>query len=154
MVASEVLGATTGGGPFAKVSADQKPLIGFRIQTADWFNRRCFRVFDPLFEKPEEAAPDGGTIVMARDGYAVGAITVNAAEFFNAVCITFMKKTDTGLDPKSFYVSPWYGQKIGLTQKKLTGNGQFIYGICGRKGLNVDAIGVVTAAPPADDGNK
>ena len=76
------------------------------------------RVFEPVFDaKPEPVADQ--TLVMAREGYAVGSLTVNA------MCINFMKKTDKGLDPKDKYVSPWYGRKKGESQKVLTGNGRF-----------------------------
>jgi hypothetical protein len=162
MQATAILGTTTGGGPFSIISPERLPVIGFRIRTDEFMNRRCFRVLEPLFKKQDADSPavsntatqDGSIILLARDGYAVGSVTVNAGEFLNALCVTFMKKTDTGLDPKTSYVSPWYGEKVGDSQTKLAGDGKLIYGICGRKGLNVDTLGLLTAAPAADEGEK
>jgi hypothetical protein len=151
MIRTQILGSTNGGGPFVIASADRKPVIGFRIKVGDWFGHSCFNVLEPLYARPETPPEDGVTLLLAREGYAVGAMTVNAGEFAYAASFTFMKMSPTGLDPASAYVSPWYGKRIGASSTKLDANGGFVYGICGRRGLNVDAIGLVMAAPPGTD---
>jgi hypothetical protein len=71
-----------------------------------------------------------------------------------------MKITDKGgLDPATSYVSVWYGKKVGTSQTKLGGDGKIVCGIFGRKGLNVDALGLVMSggggdAGATDDSNK
>jgi len=130
---SDLAGAENGR-RFLKVDPDHKPLVGLRFKTGDWMGQRCFKSIDPIFatdKAPEKV--EGETVVMAKDGYAVGAIVVNAKERVNSLAVTFMKKTDTGLDPKTSYNTPWYGKAQGAERKKLGADGRFIYGICGVK---------------------
>jgi hypothetical protein len=157
MQPTDILGKERGGSEFADVSGDRKPVLGFRVATGEWFGKIALRELRPIYQRPKQKPkPERDAVdVIARDGYAVGSITVNAdKDGVHALCITFMKITDSGLDPKQAYVSPWMGKKVGTAQKKLTGEGAYIYGVCGRRGLNIDAVGLVTEGAPADDSDK
>jgi hypothetical protein len=154
MELTESLGLTEGGGSFIVASAERRPVIGFKIQVSEWFGHKCFRIFDPLYSKPQDP-PDKDTVfLLARPGYAVGSVTINAGNGVNALCVRFMKITDKGLDPSDSYVSRWFGAKVGTAQTKLGGDGRFVYGIFGRKGLNIDALGLVMGTGSADDANS
>ena len=158
MLKTDIMGTTQGGWPFAVASMDHKPVVGFQIRLGNWMGRACFSALDPLYSKPTAPRESGMIRLIAKDGYAVGSVTVNAGEFLNALCIRFMKIKGAGLDPSDSYVTQWFGKKVGTSQTKLDGKGAFVYGICGRRGLDVDALGLIIAAPvtaaPADDGNK
>jgi len=155
--ATDIVGGH-GGGDNVNASADRKPVVGFRVKTSEWFGKSAIQVMDPIYNRPKDKPKDDDKavgFVIAREGYAVGSITVNAdTDGVHALYITFMKMTDDGLDTKQSYTSPWIGKKVGTQQRKLSGNGKFIYGVCGRKGINYDAIGLVTEAPPAEDTAK
>ena len=58
-----------------------------------------------------------------------------------------LKKTATGVDPTVRYESPTFGLTDGTTPTQLGGKGRLVIGTFGRQGLNMDAIGLVLAAP-------
>jgi len=101
MFATRVAGTHTGGGPFTTANDQRKPVIGFRLETGSFGSRPCFRSFQPLYERPLDldqvnAAQGNQRIVIAKEGYAVGGVTIVANEFFNAIRVTFMKKNRDG----------------------------------------------------------
>jgi hypothetical protein len=142
MVATTVPGTHMGGGPFTTVSSDRKPVIGFLFEPAMYGKRDCFRNLDPIYEPPMAEESSLMTAVVAKDGYAVGGVSTCNNEFLNAIQITFMRITASGLDVNDSYQSPWYGKQIGA-QTHLGGAGQMVVGATGRKGLNVDRLGLV-----------
>jgi hypothetical protein len=153
MMQSDEVG-TTRGREFLTVHPERKPVIGFRFKSGEWMGNKCFNSIEPLFEKPTGAPAQGETVVLAKEGFAVGALNVDAKDRLNAFSITFMKKTDTGLDAKNAYNSPLYG-KTQLPQRKiLSGKGSFVYGIYGRKNINVDSIGIITDEQPDEPDKK
>ena len=146
-ICTEIQGTHTGGGPMLTTGDGKLPVLGFRVKVDEFMHRVCLRTFEPLYERPKVPAEKGETFLIAKEGYAVGALTINSGEFVNAVCVTFMKLTDTGVDPAANYSPPWVGKRIpGMTTKKIGGDGQRVVGIVGRKGLNVDTLGLVIAA--------
>jgi hypothetical protein len=54
-------------------------------------------------------------------------------------------KMDAGkLNPKDNYLSDWMGVPVsGQLPKQLAGHGERVIGVTGRKGINMDAIGLI-----------
>lgn len=80
--------------------------------------------------------------LLAKPGYAVGAVTIKNAIWLDGLSITFMKIDGDRLDPTDSYESPWNGNSGGETFT-LTGNGLPVVGIIGRQGRNVTALGLL-----------
>lgn len=147
METTQALGRTDGGGPFCAASINHSPVIGFRIKVDSWGDHSAFPVLDPLYWKPVPQPNDPKTVIlMAKDGYAVASMTINAGNGVNALCVRFMRIAGDKLDPTDTYVSHWFGHKVGEKQTKLGGDGRFVYGIYGRKGSNYDYLGLVMAS--------
>ncbi len=58
-----------------------------------------------------------------------------------------MRIRDGRLDPKDFYETEWIGGKGGGGEQTIGDNGKWVIGIHGRQGLDLDAIGLVSAPP-------
>ncbi len=56
--------------------------------------------------------PDS-TLVLAKEGFAVGEIEVSQQDSIHSFRIRFMKMTRTGLDSRDNYCSSWYGLQTG-----------------------------------------
>ena len=96
--------------------------------------------FDPL------------TPVRGKEGYVVGGLEVDSGEYVNAVRITFVRKTDQGLDLTDTYQSDWLGTPTpGREPQKLLGEGEEIIGAAMRQGIVLDSVGLLyreAAKPP------
>ena len=152
-VKSEQIGGT-GGGPFARVDGEQRPVIGIRYSIGNWANRKCVSEIDPLYEKPADAAPNGFKDLMARPGYAVSGLVVNYDKQrldSNAMQIGFAPLKDGKLSKGGAYRSPWLGQfdRKLTTAVLMTKDQQPVIGFFGRQGLNTDAIGLLWKDPSA-----
>jgi hypothetical protein len=84
--------------------------------------------------------------LVAKQGYAVGAITVKSGRYINGLSVTFMKVTAEGqLNPKDSYESVWVGG-IGGGEKVTLGDGTPVVGIAGRmEGPRTVAVGLLLA---------
>ena len=137
---TELVGGT-GGGPFRITHPAGLPVIGVRWRPGKWAGRDLIGRLEPLYS--EETAR-GWQTVIARKGYAVGAIQVDGDEFVNAVRIAFMRIEGDRLMTSDTYVSEWIGKPTPDAQlKTLNGHGARILGIYGRQTIIVDAIGLV-----------
>jgi hypothetical protein len=143
---TELVGGS-GGWPFRTVSPSGKPVIGFRYAIGRWRERTAApRRLDPLYDRDEVAASD--QTVLAREGYAVGAINVDVGESVNAVQVVFMRATPDGrLDKTDLYTSDWIGQPSGSPAKTLGGTGAKVLGVHGRRGALIEAVGLVMEGP-------
>jgi predicted Zn finger-like uncharacterized protein len=79
--------------------------------------------------------------VVARPGYAVGAISIRAGLLVDGLSVTFMKVKGTKLDPTDSYDSDWIGGTGGNGPTKLGGDGSAVVGIVGRENEK-DATGL------------
>ena len=152
-VKSEQIGGT-GGGPFARVDGEQRPVIGIRYKLGDWGGHHIMRELDPLYEKPTEPAKDDFKDIMARPGYAVSGLVVNYNKENNdlyAIQIGFAPLKDGKLAKVGAYRTPWLGQYDRKAANKVlvTKDGQPAIGFFGRQGLNTDAIGLLWKDPSA-----
>ncbi len=144
---TELLGGM-GGSPFIRVDDQGRPMIGVRYTLGKWQGKPVIRRIEPLFEKPADAQ-NSGTTLLAKDGYAVGGLVVDASVNVDSFKVQFFRIKDGKPDPSDQYSSDWQGAPgdHALTHK-LGGNGDKVLGIYGRQGLNQDAVGLVTVAAP------
>jgi hypothetical protein len=99
---------------------------------------------DPICDRSPTRLP--GDIVIAPEGYAVGAVNVHSNQFVNAVQLVFMRlRPDGRLDPADSSTSDWIGEPGPGAPRKLGGNGVPIIGIHGRRAAIFDAMGIVVA---------
>lgn len=131
-----------GGGPFHAVGDPGQYVIGFRFEPGEWAGQKVLKTLEPIFSG--EQVEDGPHTVVAKPGHAVGGLRVDGREkFVNAVMPVFGKMTDTGLDPDTYYDGPWLGSPQ-RTPQFLGGDGRRrVIGIYGRKGLVLDAVGLI-----------
>ncbi len=140
MVESEIVGGS-GGSPFRHVGSVEQTVVGVRYRLGQWQGKDRLGGIEPLYAN--SSLRPGWEIVVARDGYAVGAVQVDGDQFVNAIRLAFMRLEDGRLNTKDTYVSDWIGTPEGTHQKTLNGKGSPVVGIVGRGLAIVDAIGLV-----------
>jgi hypothetical protein len=84
--------------------------------------------------------------VVAREGYAVGGISVEGDDFVRAIQVVFVRTAADGkLDPADSYASEWIGHPAGKSITAIDSRGAKVIGIQGRKAAILDAVGLVLA---------
>jgi hypothetical protein len=138
---TELLGGS-GGSPFEKTSPTRQPVLGVRFRMGNWGGRQRVGSLEPLFSRGTAAA--ARDVILARDGYALGALEVDADEYVDAVALVFMRRAPDGnLDPSDSYTSEWIGSPTGNPTRTISGEGTQVIGICGRGAAIMDAVGLV-----------
>jgi hypothetical protein len=157
-----------GGSGFETAPERNGVLIGF--QAIKGFAERSMRTrsFMPVFlsDRGQEEAgmlgnPAGPSLppVLARPGYAVGALDVAAGKgpddySGTEVCgirLIFMRlRPDLTLDVRDAYASGWIGDDTGEVTR-LGGDGAPIVGLHGRSAYRIDALGLIQAGGPSDE---
>ncbi len=97
--------------------------------------------YDPLFEERQSNGPFQA--VVAREGYALGAIQVDADSEVRAVRLAFMRIDGDRLDPKDSYTSEWIGTRTDGKPKTLNGKGARVLGFFGRRTVSIQALGLL-----------
>ena len=128
---TQMLGATTGGGPFEMRGIGDEPIIGFRVTTARWDGKSIVRTLLPVYGSDNSVVTQ--SMIVGRPGYAVGGVIVDGDDHVTAMQIVFMKILSHGLSLKNAYTSDWIGDPTGDPTHLLGGHGQFVIGIYGRK---------------------
>jgi len=124
------------------VSRSPRDSVGFVYELAEWDSKCIIRTLLPLYSRPLVAGP--GSLVLAREGYVVGGILVDSDQYAHAFRVIFMRSINGKIDTRDNYLSDWIGQpSSNLPPKQLGGHGEHVVGVCGRKGLNMDAVGLV-----------
>lgn len=137
----------------------QGQLIGLRATTGIHEREPVIRAIQPIFrtsagnhvatrfycgksnENHESKSPVGA---VAREGYAVGAISVRTGSRVHAFKLHFMKVLPTGLlDAKDQYESDWIGGPGGKDLRQLGGDGRPVVGIVGGASENLGRIGLI-----------
>ncbi|MEQ9068646.1 MAG: hypothetical protein RLO18_18060, partial [Gimesia chilikensis] len=140
--ASKLIGNAEGGGSFQTVIPEGKTLLGFECSLGSWAGEPAIRSLTPLSE-PKPARRRNIT-VMAKEGYAVGGMKIDAPKYVSAVQVVFYRLTDDGqLDPNDSYTSEWLGTPSGKAVPVIEGTGKNVIGIHGRRGAVLDALGLV-----------
>jgi hypothetical protein len=126
---------------FQDTTPDGGLLVGFEIGLAPIRKREMIRSIRPIYHAgdKESMGEQHGTplnnlvTVKAKDGYAVGAISVLYGLKFDGMSVTFMKVVDGKLDPKDSYESKFVGSHEDQPLTRLGGSGSPVIGIIGRK---------------------
>jgi len=140
-----------GGAPFEDLAGDRGLLTGFKVWYGTFENRRTVRAVQPLYVK-EGARADGevhgGTTkdvveVLAKPGYAVGGLVARTSARVDGFRVVFMKVAGGRLQPGDRYETDWIGGPGGGEETTLAAEGSPVVGIHGRKGSDVDALGLI-----------
>ena len=131
-----------GGGPFRSENPEGKPVLGFQYTMGRWMSWTAPQSLEPLYDRAQTHR--GGETVLAREGYAVGAIRVDADQFVTAVQVVFMRLLPDGrLDKTDSYTSQWIGEPSEKSPQTLGGTGAPVLGVYGRRAAILDAVGLM-----------
>ncbi len=126
---------------FTDVAPDGGLLVGLEVGLAQAFGRNMTRAIRPiykvkdntLFGDQQGTQLDDVVTLKAKDGYAVGAVSVMHGLGFDGISVTFMRVVDGGkLDPKDSYESKYVGSDEKKALNKLGGDGTPVVGIVGK----------------------
>ena len=140
-----------GGSPFEEAPADRPFLVGFRVTQGTFTGKPHAKTVQPIFLK-DGAGRDGDvhgtpsgnrTEILAKPGYAVGAVVGKGSERVNGFKVIFYRIAGNALNPADTYESPWVGGDWGDPEKRLDGEGAPVVGIHGRQGGDTDCFGLV-----------
>lgn len=146
------------GAAFRDVAPAGGILVGFDLGPAQYFRgvdvvgmlRPIYRVGDKDVPGQLHGVDQKRSVrVVAKPGYAVGAVRVNTGLWIDACSVTFMKVAGDRLDPKDSYESAWTGDKANGLPATLGGDGTPVIGITGHTdGENrVTAVGLLYLRP-------
>jgi hypothetical protein len=146
----------TGKESYEEVPKGGALLTGFEVTYGKFGDSPTVTTFRPIFltrtgrvEGTTHGIPGEGLIrVEAKQGYAVGAVTIKAGLGVDGMSVTFMKISGGKLDPNQAYESEWLGGRGGEAEKKLGGTGAPVVGIFGAvaEGTSTfNGLGLVTA---------
>ena len=123
---------------------DHRQLLGIRYQLGGWDDEKTVGVLQPIYDQTPGGPAQG--VAIAKEGYAVGGLKVDARRFVNAMQIVFMRRKSNGrLDPSDSYTSEWIGFPTGRPAKTLGGTGATVVGLYGRNGAILNAVGLILA---------
>ncbi len=135
---SRAVGSNRGAG-FADALDEGGLLIGFEIGTIDINGQKVVRSIRPLYRCSRGDVPgqqhgqnrSDFVTLKAKDGFAVGSVTVKAGAHIEAIAVSFMQVEGLALNPRNAYNSPWAGDGTG-GETRLGGGGSPVVGITGR----------------------
>jgi hypothetical protein len=139
---------------FRDVAKQGGVLVGARVGYINAFGGPKIGVIQPIFQLNRVYVSGkryGRNIpapvrIVARPGYAVGAINTRTGLLLDAFQLVFMKLKDGQLDPQNSYTSDWLGDPRGGVDGYATGDGNLVVGIHGRStGREVNMLGLVVA---------
>jgi S1-C subfamily serine protease len=130
-----------GGDPeFQQITPADSQFVGLHVGLGKFFDNDVVKSIRPVFRKG--STDTLGTLVgteikrvvkvVAKPGYAVGALTVKNGLGVDGISITFMKVVDGKLDPSDAYESDWIGGQGGGGPVKLAGDGVAVLGVIGK----------------------
>jgi hypothetical protein len=138
---TELLGGT-GGFPFESDYSAGEAVIGFHYSIGTWAGEVAITHLEPLFDR--QAPGTSEQIVIARPGYVVGGLQVDAGDLVSAVRVVFVRENENGeLDLEDFYMSEWLGARSRSNPKTLGNGKDRVLGLYGRSGAVLDAVGLV-----------
>ena len=130
------------GGVARRIARPRELLRGIECSFGKYDNASHLADLAPVFgDQRPELLPQGE---VAREGYAVGGMHVDAQRWVNAVRLIYMRiKPDGKLNPRDSYLGQWIGFRGREKPATLTGDGTPIIGLHVRKGIVLDAIALV-----------
>lgn len=149
---TEVAGST-GGTTFEDLGPEGSLMVGIQIFHDDFQGQAVIKSVQPLFELAGQQVPgkrhggSGGTkqYVIAKDGYAIGAIDAKADDVLHGFKVIFMRTKAGRLNPTFFYKSDWLGAGSSVGTLRIGGNGKPVVGIRGSCGDHVNGLGLILA---------
>ena len=134
-----------GGSPFYVLSDDPQPVVAFRSRMGRWSRGPVIGWIAPAIDRaPPPSLGDEETFTAAKPGYVVGGleVSVDNVNIF-AYRVVFVAWKDGRVNLTDTYKSDWIGSPA-LGETKLLGGDGVVVGMFGRRGLNNDALGVIT----------
>lgn len=139
---------------FAEVAPAGALFVGVRVSYKPWFGRPKVGSVQPLYRSGSSSTLIEGqrygelngeeATVVAKPGYAVGALRTRTGLSVDGFELLFMKVKDDQLDPTDNYLSPWLGDTQGGSPRDvLNQGGNLVVGVQGRATKKVDALGLV-----------
>ncbi|HVE41587.1 MAG TPA: hypothetical protein VNM14_16970 [Planctomycetota bacterium] len=154
------------GAPFDDLAPPGGFLVGVRASVGD-VDGPVIKSLAPIYRIGEQTR--GGPVIHGRPsessvdlvappGYAVSGIVARAGGLRGNVGwdriygfrLSYLKISGDKLDPQDRQSSEWVGRKEGPPEITIDGQGRKVMGLYGRHGENLDALGLIYAADPAD----
>ncbi len=130
------------GQQFFDVPEEGALLIGFDVGFSDTdVGKSSIRLLRPIFRGARgefKGAQHGGrnrgdiVTVKAKEGFAVGGMTVRFGDHLDGFSITFMQVQGIGLNPRINYTSEWIGGRSKNADFRMGGSGTPVLGIGGK----------------------
>jgi hypothetical protein len=137
----------TGGSPFEERPSGPRFLVGFRYSLTTYLKSAQGIYLSGEERKLGELSgdPEGKTLeeIVAKPGYAVGGLIARGTQRVDQMKIIFMRISGPRLIPGDSYESPWIGAGGSRDEVKLVGDGSPVVGLVGRRGGDVDALGLL-----------
>ena len=138
-------------GRFLEVAPEGGVLVGARVSYASRPGGPKISSIQPIFRvggKLVDGERHGSllgkeTKVVARDGYAVGALKTRTGIMVDGFELVFMKIDGERLDPSRSYSSAWLGNERTGVPRDVSSNGRIPVGLQGREGDGVHALGLI-----------
>ncbi len=137
---------------FHEIAPERGLLVGAQVGYINIFGGAKVGAVRPIFQVGDAYVPGqhhGKDIptpleVVARPGYAVGAINTRTGLLLDAFQFVFMRFQDGKLDPSDSYASSWLGDPRGGGSGAASGAGKLIVGLHGRtNGREINSLGLV-----------
>lgn len=132
----------SGGGPY-EFAKEATPMLGFAYSFSAWDGHPCFGQIRPVFKDiPLRQFKER---VMAKEGYAVGGVNVEASPYFSGLQVIFMRVDGKRLKPTDSYLSDWIrAPSATATTEKATykSDGKLVVGIHGFQGAICNTMGI------------
>jgi hypothetical protein len=139
---------------FREVAPEHGLLVGMRVGYVKAFGGSKIGMVQPIFQVGKsyiEGNIFGANIapsvtVVAKPGYAIGAINAHTGLLLDAFQIVFAKFKNGRFETRDNYRSEWFGDSSGGSPKSASGEGRPIIGIHGRSnGRQINALGLLVA---------
>ncbi len=114
------------------------PVIGIDLIEVNTNAGKVIANIAPIYEHATDSKS-----LMAREGYALAAINVNADQWVKGVQFVFMEITPRGFNKGRSYTSKWYGTPASGTGQRLGGDGRPVYGIWMYRSRYVKSLGLI-----------
>jgi Planctomycete cytochrome C len=143
-----------GDGRFREVGTPGLLLAGLRYSTHPFLGRPKVSSLQPLYRDATSGqrlvdgrhygnVDDPESVVVARPGYAVGAIRTRTGMSLDGCVLIFMRVKGNRLDPSDSYESPVIGDSQGGSPGAASGEGSPVVGVQGRASKHVNAFGLI-----------
>jgi hypothetical protein len=139
---------------FREVAPARGVLVGFRVGYVEIMGGPKVAMVEPIYQVGNKYIPGKryGKLmrpvqtVMAKPGYAVGAINTQTGLTVDAFQIEFMRYKDGQLDIDDSYLTNWLGDPRGGGPRDASSNGKLVVGIHGRtNGKEINGLGLLIA---------